>query len=184
MYFSNFRRKMISAPYFPCVPLSTSKKYAWRLFRTASLLLSKLKHFIGLKSFFFRQKIKTKSCWNIYLGELMLWHGTSRLCPNSSWFRSTIPQGAIPMLTNRPDLCWPSTSSASPTCFVTPDVWHGTWRLKNLDRQSFAINLLPVFVPPVNIHAPVVLAAFTNPFRRIYQMKNKKRKKRVKICSE
>lgn len=55
-----------------------------------------------------------------YLGELMLWHGTSRLWPSSSWLRSTIPHGAIPMLTTRPVFCWPSSKSASPTCFVTP----------------------------------------------------------------
>lgn len=55
-----------------------------------------------------------------YLGELMLWHGTSLLCPKSSWLRSTIPHGAIPILTTLPVLCWPSKSSASPTCFVTP----------------------------------------------------------------
>lgn len=139
MYFSNFRRRMISAPYFPCVPLSTSKKYAWRLLRTASLLLLKMKHLIGLESLF-RKSFKYV-CRNIYLGELMLWHGTSRLCPSNSWFRSTIPHGAIPMLTSRPDRCWPSMSKASPTCFVTPDVEHGTTRLKMYDagfsRQSF-----------------------------------------------
>lgn len=57
---------------------------------------------------------------NVYLGELILWHGTSRLCPNNSWFFSTIPQGAIPMLTTRPERCCPSIDKASPTCFVTP----------------------------------------------------------------
>lgn len=36
MNFSNFLRKISSAPYFPCVPLSTSKKYACRLFNTAN----------------------------------------------------------------------------------------------------------------------------------------------------
>lgn len=36
MNFSNFLRRMSSAPYFPCVPLSTSKKYACRLFNTAN----------------------------------------------------------------------------------------------------------------------------------------------------
>lgn len=76
-------------------------------------------------------EVLSSDWWNIYLGELILWHGTSRLCPNNSWLRSTIPHGAIPMLTTRPDLCCPSTSSASPTCFVTPDVRHGERRLKN-----------------------------------------------------
>lgn len=37
MYFSSLLRKTISAPYRPPVPLSTSKKYACRLFRTAYL---------------------------------------------------------------------------------------------------------------------------------------------------
>lgn len=55
-----------------------------------------------------------------YRGELILWHGTSRLCPSSSWFRSTMPHGAMPILTTRPERCWPSRRSASPTCFVTP----------------------------------------------------------------
>lgn len=45
------------------------------------------------------------------------------MCPSSSWFRSTIPHGAIPMLTTRPDRCCPSSSRASPTCFVTPVNW-------------------------------------------------------------
>lgn len=36
MNFSNLRRRISSAPYFPCVPLSTSKKYACRLFNTAN----------------------------------------------------------------------------------------------------------------------------------------------------
>lgn len=51
----------------------------------------------------------------------MLWQGTSRLCPNNSWLRSTIPHGAIPILTTRPVRCCPSSKSASPTCFVTPE---------------------------------------------------------------
>lgn len=55
-----------------------------------------------------------------HLGELMLWQGTSRLWPSSSWLRSTMPQGAMPMLTTRPVRCWPSRSRASPTCLVTP----------------------------------------------------------------
>lgn len=59
---------------------------------------------------------------HIYLGELILWQGTSRLCPNNSWFRSTIPHGAIPILTTRPVRCCPSNKSASPTCFVTPEI--------------------------------------------------------------
>lgn len=45
MYFSNFLRRMISAPYFPWVPLSTSRKYACRLFSTANLeLLSSIQN--------------------------------------------------------------------------------------------------------------------------------------------
>lgn len=39
MYFSSFRLRMISAPYFAWVPLSTSRKYACRLFSTANLEL-------------------------------------------------------------------------------------------------------------------------------------------------
>lgn len=63
------------------------------------------------------------TCWIIFIyrGELMLWHGTSRLWPNNSWFRSTIPHGAIPILTTRPVRCCPSNNNASPTCFVTPE---------------------------------------------------------------
>lgn len=34
-------------------------------------------------------------------------------------------------------------------------------------------NKLPVFVPPVNTHAPVVLAAFSNPFRISFMEMNK-----------
>lgn len=66
----------------------------------------------------------TSNCIFFYLGELILWQGTSRLCPNSSWFRSTIPHGAIPMLTTRPVRCCPSSSNASPTCFVTPEKYN------------------------------------------------------------
>lgn len=56
----------------------------------------------------------------LYLGEDMEWYGTSRLCPQSSWLFSTMPQGAMPMLITRP-LRWErSNSSASPTCLVTP----------------------------------------------------------------
>lgn len=36
MYFSSFRLSTISAPYLPTEPLSTRRKYACRLFRTAS----------------------------------------------------------------------------------------------------------------------------------------------------
>lgn len=43
MYFSNFLLRMISAPYFAWVPLSTSRKYAWRLFSTANLELARRK---------------------------------------------------------------------------------------------------------------------------------------------
>lgn len=32
----------------------------------------------------------------------------------------------------------------------------------------FINKSIPVFVPPVNIHAPVVLAAFNKPFRKIF----------------
>lgn len=44
MYFSSLRLKMISAPYLATVPLSTSKKYACRLFRAAILDLSTSYH--------------------------------------------------------------------------------------------------------------------------------------------
>lgn len=36
MNFSSLRRSINSAPYLACVPLSTSRKYAWRLFSTAN----------------------------------------------------------------------------------------------------------------------------------------------------
>lgn len=65
--------------------------------------------------------IKSLSHTHTHLGELMLWQGTSRLWPRSSWLRSTMPQGAMPILTTRPVRCCPSKSSASPTCLVTPE---------------------------------------------------------------
>lgn len=37
IYFSNFLRKIISAPYLPVEPLSTRRKYACLLFSTAYL---------------------------------------------------------------------------------------------------------------------------------------------------
>ena len=45
MNFSSFRLRAISAPYLPTVPLSTSRKYAWCLFRLTNL---DLKHKIHL----------------------------------------------------------------------------------------------------------------------------------------
>lgn len=72
----------------------------------------------------------------IYLGELILWHGTSRLCPNNSWLRSTIPHGAIPILTTRPVLCCPSSSKASPTCFVTPTGAEGMRKKGNIKERK------------------------------------------------
>lgn len=44
MYFSSLRLKMISAPYLATVPLSTSRKYACRLFKAAILDLSTSNH--------------------------------------------------------------------------------------------------------------------------------------------
>lgn len=165
---------MSSAPYFPCVPLSTSKKYACRLFNTANFDLltsnwantdkvcgwkgegkirkknvirmilingsaeepvngkvnSQTANALVVRCFFlFPLRVFTNNptendtTWIFYLGDDILWQGTSRLCPNSSWFRSTIPHGAIPMLTTRPVRCCPSSSNASPTCFVTPENW-------------------------------------------------------------
>lgn len=127
-YFSNFLRKINSAPYFPCVPLSTSKKYACRLFSTANFDLDCVhRNDEWIRSNITSEKYQVTLSfywwWMMmmdYRGELILWHGTSRLCPNSSWFRSTMPHGAIPMLTTRPERCCPSRRSASPTCFVTP----------------------------------------------------------------
>lgn len=167
--FSNFRRNISSAPYFPWVPLSTSKKYAWRLFKTANFDLciwSKRKkrkwsinrdevNYVNchqLKSNSFKRNsdncVLSLCCtenWigSIYRGELMLWHGTSRLWPNSSWFRSTIPHGAIPILTTRPVRCCPSNNNASPTCFVTPVKYthkHASKLIKNNAYEQWAIR--------------------------------------------
>lgn len=42
IYFSSLRLRIISAPYFPTVPLSTSRKYACLLFKAAVLDLKKM----------------------------------------------------------------------------------------------------------------------------------------------
>lgn len=128
MYFSNFRLRIISAPYFPCVPLSTSRKYAWRLFNTANFDLFLEELDFWMFDIFFKEI-------RIYLGELILWHGTSRLCPSNSWFFSTIPQGAIPILTTRPERCCPSIDKASPTCFVTPICTDEVWNVQKNERK-------------------------------------------------
>lgn len=148
-----------------CMPIVQNSQ-----FRSVRLWVKNIKWCI----FVFQLKIRQMSDMQITnLGELMLWHGTSRLWPNNSWLRSTIPHGAIPILTTRPVRCWPSNKSASPTCFVTPSN-----NTNNKNPQSnhkmcwFSFNIrqiLPVFVPPVKTHAPVVLAAFNRPFRISYK---------------
>lgn len=42
--------------------------------------------------------------------------------------------------------------------------------LLSLFLSRVLANKLPVFVPPVNTHAPVVFAAFNNPFRISYSI--------------
>lgn len=81
----------------------------------------------------------------MYLGDDMEWNGTSRFRPISSWLFSTMPHGPIPSDTTLPLLWDRSSNKASPTCRVTP-----------------------VLVPPVNIQAPVVRAALSNPLRSTF----------------
>lgn len=51
------------------------------------------------------------------------------------------------------------------------------WRNCNYNHCVGRQLCLPVFVPPVNIHAPVVFAAFSNPLRISCVQKEKKRKR-------
>jgi hypothetical protein len=93
----------------------TVTKYSVRIFSKTCLHLSQ-----ELKVYVEEHNRHKQYVYVLYLGEDMEWYGTSRLCPQSSWLFSTMPQGAMPMLITRP-LRWErSNSSASPTCLVTP----------------------------------------------------------------
>lgn len=68
----------------------------------------------------------------------------------SSWFFSSIPQGAIPMLTTLPCLCERSNISASPTCFVIPEKGqvtnsNKTWLIPLKNSFQIAIGLIEFY---------------------------------------
>lgn len=62
MNFSSLRRSINSAPYLACVPLSTSRKYAWRLFSTASFDLE-IKGKKKICSKYRQREIQGSICW-------------------------------------------------------------------------------------------------------------------------
>lgn len=112
MNFSSLRLKISSAPYLPCVPLSTKRKYAWRLFRTANLDLFadsnpgdsnvSWDHRANCHNFVARlQTLASWCCGKAHPGCALAAHDSVRQCPMARYrcsprvrFAVGLPKGA------------------------------------------------------------------------------------------